>query len=67
MPRLSRLKTGFRATLLLGVSLAALSPLPAHAASGTLTELGSLGGNSGGYGSENDDGFGGKALGLERG
>jgi probable HAF family extracellular repeat protein len=57
--RLSRLKTGFRATLLLGVSLAALSPLPAHATSGTLTELGSLGGQTGGYGSENDDGYGG--------
>src|ERR1039457_7248016 len=52
MLRLSRMETRLFATLLLGVSPAALAPVPAHAASGTVTELGSLGGNKKGYGSE---------------
>src|ERR1700730_14799791 len=41
-----------RATLLLGVSFVTLTPTIAHAASGSLTPLGSLGGNQSGYESE---------------
>src|SRR5450755_3758194 len=53
-----QVKTGFRATLLLGAAVAALAPLPAHADSGSVIGLGSLGGSYSGnpyvFVSEND-------------